>query len=87
MPVSFTPADAAQLNIKNPRLWWPNGYGLPSLYNATIKVIDAKGVEEIRQFRFGIREYAYEMMADTDTKQAVRFAYSPTDIKVDKPIR
>ncbi len=86
LPVAFTPADDAQLNIKNPRLWWPNGYGLPNLYNATIKVTDTKGVDEIKQFRFGIREYAYEMMADTDTKQAVRFAYSPTDIKVDKPI-
>ncbi len=86
LPVVFTPADAAQLNIKNPRLWWPNGYGLPNLYNATIKVKDAKGMEEIKQFRFGIREYSYEMMADTEEKQAVRFTYSPTDIKTDKPI-
>jgi hypothetical protein len=81
LPVVFTPADAAQLNLKNPRLWWPNGYGLPNLYNATIKVTDAKDVEEIKQFRFGIREYSYEMMADTEEKQAVRFAYSPTDSK------
>ncbi|TWI83814.1 glycosyl hydrolase family 2 [Lacibacter cauensis] len=86
LPVVFTPADAAQLNVKNPRLWWPNGYGLPNLYNATIKVTDAKGLEEIKQFRFGIREYAYELMADTEEKQAVRFAYSPTDSRTDKPI-
>jgi hypothetical protein len=86
VPVTFTPADDASLNIKNPRLWWPNGYGLPNLYNAIIKVTDAKGVEEIKQFRFGIREYAYEMMADTEEKKAIRFTYSPTDIKADKPI-
>jgi len=86
MPVAFTPTEYAKLNIKNPRLWWPNGYGLPNLYNATIKITDAKGGEEIKQFRFGIREFTYEMMADTEAKKAMRFTYSPTDIKAEKPI-
>lgn len=86
LPVTITSADDASLNVKNPHLWWPNGYGLPNLYNATIKVTDAKGVEEVKQFRFGIREYSYEMMADTEEKKAVRFTYSPTDIQTDKPI-
>jgi beta-galactosidase/beta-glucuronidase len=25
--VEFTPSEFEQLNFKNPRLWWPNGYG------------------------------------------------------------
>ena len=35
--------------IKNPKLWWPNGYGNPDLYPLTVKieldgkVIDVKG--------------------------------------------
>jgi beta-mannosidase len=28
------------LNIKNPRLWWPNGMGSQPLYNVTISLID-----------------------------------------------
>lgn len=86
LPITLTAADDAQLHLKNPRLWWPNGYGLPNLYNATVKVTDAKGLEEVKRFRFGVREYSYEMMADTETKQAVRFTYSPTDLQLDKPI-
>lgn len=86
LPVTLSAADDAQLHLKNPRLWWPNGYGLPNLYNATVNIIDANGLEDTKQFRFGVREYTYELMADTETKQAVRFTYSPTDLQVDKPI-
>lgn len=86
LPLTLSPEDHVALKVKNPRLWWPNGYGLPNLYHATIKVTDQNGFEEVKQFRFGIREYSYEMMADTGENKAIRFAYSPTDIKVDKPI-
>lgn len=86
LPVALAPAEYAQLIVKNPRLWWPNGYGLPNLYHATITVTDANGWEETKQLRFGIREYSYEMLADREENKAIRFAYSPTDIHTAKPI-
>lgn len=86
LPIAFTPESFKELNIKNPKLWWPNGYGLPNLYNATIKVIDAKGLEDVQQIRFGIREYSYELLADTEEKKSVRLSYSPTDMQTNKPI-
>jgi len=86
LPITLSPAVYAQLIVKNPRLWWPNGYGIPNLYHATLRVTDSKGLEEVRQFRFGIREYSYELMADTAENKAIRFVYSPTDVKTDKPI-
>ncbi len=86
LPVVFTSQQFQELRIKNPRLWWPNGYGLPSLYNATIKVMDAKGLVEVKTIRFGIREYSYEMLADTKSQKNLRFAYSPTDMQLGKPL-
>jgi len=86
LPVGFTSQQFQELRIKNPRLWWPNGYGLPSLYNATIKVMDAKGLAEVKSIRFGIREYSYEMLADTKSQKNLRFAYSPTDLQLGKPL-
>lgn len=86
LPLTLTPGEFTQLTVKNPRLWWPNGYGLPVLYHATLKVTDAKGLEEIKQFRFGIREYSYELMADTEGKRNLRFTYSPTDCKTSTPL-
>lgn len=86
LPLRITPAEDSQLRVRNPRLWWPNGYGLPHLYHATVSVTDANGMEDIRQFRFGIREYSYELMADTREKNALRFTYSPTDIQNGKPV-
>jgi len=86
VPVVFTPQQFPQLLVKNPQLWWPNGYGLPNLYHATIKIIDANGFEEVKQIRFGIREYSYELLADTKSQKNLRFSYSPTDLQFDKPL-
>lgn len=85
-PVVFNSKQFQELVVKNPRLWWPNGYGLPNLYHATIKVIDANGLEEVKKVRFGIREYSYEMLADTKQQQNFRFSYSPTDLQFGKPL-
>ena len=44
------------IEIENPRLWWPNGYGEPFLYHYSIK-LRRKGIEiDKKEGRFGIRE-------------------------------
>jgi hypothetical protein len=45
-----------QLNLKNPRLWWPNGYGSPELYRLHIVAEAGSGEKTHHSLRFGIRE-------------------------------
>jgi len=47
-----------QLILKNPRLWWPNGYGEPNLYDLKLNFsIDGK-ISDAETVSFGIREVA-----------------------------
>lgn len=49
-----------ELQIKNPKLWWPNGYGAQNLYDVKIEFIDPEGkVSDVRNTRTGIREMSY----------------------------
>lgn len=78
--VHFTAEEFSQLHIVNPRLWWPNGYGEPNLYDLDLSVEQSGKKMQTKIVRFGVRELSYELMAHNDAKQAVRFSYSPTDI-------
>lgn len=45
--------------MNNPRLWWPNGYGEPNLYNCKI-IYSIKGqVSDSTSFNFGVRKFSY----------------------------
>lgn len=51
----FNPNDYKELNIQNPRLWWPNGMGKPELYTLDINTsIDGYKTQQ-KSIRFGIR--------------------------------
>ena len=50
-----------QLRIRNPKLWWPNGYGPQSLYTLTLGVSDSAVPSDTRKLRFGIRHITYEL--------------------------
>lgn len=58
--VKFTPSSYSQLRIKDPRLWWPNGYGSPNLYKVTLTFIKVGGqVSDRKTFEAGIRQLSY----------------------------
>ncbi|KGO86568.1 glycoside hydrolase [Flavobacterium rivuli WB 3.3-2 = DSM 21788] len=57
--VYFTPEAFKQLNFKNPKLWWPNGYGRQDLYNLKLSFELNGKVSDERELKFGIREYEY----------------------------
>ncbi len=58
--VHFTPADFHSLKMKNPKLWWPNGYGGQYLYDVEVKFISADGVlSDSKTFQTGIRKMSY----------------------------
>ena len=59
---TLSPVDFPQLSIKNPKLWWPNGYGQPHLHVLRLRLLDEAGaVVDEKTVRFGIRELSYEL--------------------------
>ena len=85
--VSFSPDQYPQLKFKNPRLWWPNGYGKPELYQLNLTVaVDGKLSDE-KLVRFGIREYSYDLTVDMPLEPAKRVELNPiTAFKSGQPI-
>lgn len=66
------------IQLENPKLWWPNGYGEQNLYTANLFVRVDDKVSDMKNVRFGVRELSYELMAATDEGNK-RFAYTPVD--------
>ena len=63
--VTFDPKDFSQLNLKNPRLWWPAQMGKPELYGLKLSFeIDGK-VSDQSQTQFGIREITSEVLPNS----------------------
>lgn len=56
---AFAPDSHPELNLKNPRLWWPTGYGEPALYEVTVSAEMNGVLSDTRQMRFGVREFSY----------------------------
>ena len=50
----------ANLNMTNPQLWWPNGYGGQHLYTCNITFTPNAGtVSDTNTFKFGVRQFTY----------------------------
>lgn len=57
--VRLRAADLAALRLQHARLWWPNGYGDPHLYDLHVAFTIDGAVSDARQLRFGIRQLSY----------------------------
>ena len=64
--ISLTPAEAANLHIDNPRVWWSHDLGSPELYDICVDVevggvtVDSKNVTfGIRKIESRLNEYGY----------------------------
>ncbi|MDT0466893.1 discoidin domain-containing protein [Streptomyces sp. DSM 41699] len=55
----FTPATHPRLRLRDPKLWWPNGYGEPVLHPLTLVASVAGEESDRRTTRFGIRQFGY----------------------------
>ncbi|MEV6028264.1 discoidin domain-containing protein [Streptomyces sp. NPDC052036] len=55
----FTPATHPRLRLRDPRLWWPNGYGEPVLHPLTLIASVVGAESDRRTTRFGIRHFGY----------------------------
>ena len=54
--VRFDAEAFPQLQVKHPRLWWPNGYGTPYLYDARFTFTLNNEVSDTKAFKVGIRQ-------------------------------
>jgi exo-1,4-beta-D-glucosaminidase len=57
------PEQFPQLNIDNPRLWWPAQMGKPELYRLSLEFTTDGKVSEQSETKFGIREVKSEVLA------------------------
>ncbi|MBQ6087695.1 MAG: discoidin domain-containing protein [Bacteroidales bacterium] len=62
--LSFTPEEFANLRNQEMKLWWPNGYGEPYLYDAGFEVKVGGEVVDALTYKAGIREVTW---TDIDT--------------------
>ncbi|MFD9699899.1 discoidin domain-containing protein [Lentzea sp. NPDC059081] len=77
--VVFSPSTHSELRIKNPKLWWPNGYGDPALHDLTLTVAQGTAVSDRKTVKFGIRQITYQYdlpitIVDGAAEQTVDFA-------------
>jgi len=49
----------AQLRLKNPKLWWPAGYGEPNLYDVELKFEADGHTLDSKAIKTGVREMSY----------------------------
>ena len=61
--VAIGPEDHPQLNIANPKLWWPYGLGPQNLYPLRMEFVAGGAVSDRQDLQFGIREFTSELDA------------------------
>ncbi len=58
--IKLDPSTNPSLRLKNPKLWWPNGYGEQNLYDVQLKFVTSDGREsDAKSFKTGIRKLTY----------------------------
>lgn len=60
----ITTAEAPQLLVRNPKVWWPNNLGEPNLYRLELEAEVGGEVSDRQQVDFGIRQVADYVDAD-----------------------
>ncbi len=78
--VVFAPAEYKQLNLNNPRLWWPAGCGEQYLYDLSLSASINGKISDGRQLKFGVRELSYRGGAVDSSKVEV-YNFNPVKTK------
>lgn len=64
--VTFDAKSTPALHMEHPRLWWPNGYGAPELYNLHLAFNQGRDASDAQDVTFGVRKISYSVPG-TDT--------------------
>jgi hypothetical protein len=57
--VVLDPSTHRALRLEEPRLWWPNGYGEPYLYDVTLSFETGGRASDTKSFRTGVRQLTW----------------------------
>ncbi len=57
--VAFDPSTHPALRLSQPKLWWPNGYGEPNLYDAELRFEVDGTASDVTVFRTGLRQFTW----------------------------
>ena len=74
---SEIPVSISELRMQEPKLWMPNGYGDPNLYELELRCLDGQKVSDMQNTRFGVRELSYELTVDAPSAKGVRIEHNP----------
>jgi len=78
--IELTSKEFSQLRMKDPKLWWPNGYGGQHLYSVELKLLNARSeLVDQKRVRFGVRELTYEFAVATEKVDFQRINFDPVD--------
>ncbi|HEY3913734.1 MAG TPA: hypothetical protein VGN61_04535, partial [Verrucomicrobiae bacterium] len=83
--IQFSPDDFSQLTVRNPRLWWPNGYGKPELYHLRLSFVTSDVDEsDNKELKFGIRQMSYELEVGKSGGRSERVEFTPVAVQGSK---
>jgi hypothetical protein len=57
--LTLDPSTHPALRLTQPRLWWPNGYGEPNLYDVELRFEVNGTTSDSKAFRTGVRQFTY----------------------------
>ena len=69
--ITFTPTRLSELNLHNPRLWWPIGLGPQNLYKLDLEFDAGNQVSDRQEVQFGVREVTSRINEHGDIEFAV----------------
>ncbi|WP_461453488.1 glycoside hydrolase family 2 protein [Mucilaginibacter sp.] len=68
-PNSVQQVQLSDFSLKNPKLWWPNGYGPQNLYDLKLEFIAANKVSDKHDIEIGVRQITSERNEKTESRQ------------------
>ncbi|WP_419801519.1 glycoside hydrolase family 2 protein [Mucilaginibacter sp.] len=68
-PNKTTEVSLQDFSLKNPKLWWPNGYGPQNLYNLKMSFTVNGTVSDQENVSVGVRQISSEWNAETHSRQ------------------
>jgi len=69
-PNSIQTVQLADYSLKNPKLWWPNGYGPQNLYQLKLEFVSAANiVSDVKNIEVGVRQITTERNIKTESRQ------------------
>ena len=69
--VTLDPATKSELRLKNPKLWWPNGFGPQHLYPVHLSFEIGGTVSDATSFKIGLRKITYAVPGTEDLTLSV----------------